>query len=85
MSTLDPERAHSVADSERGDRFALKRVDYNYVTLVDLQDNKARKVKAFDVKSSLSTLSLPRSRAKVKQKRIKDNMNIMQSQDDMVV
>ena len=62
MSTIGPDRAASVADSERIDSFALKRVEHNYVTIVDLKAMKRKKVKAFDVKSSLSTLSIPRNR-----------------------
>ena len=62
MSTIDPDRAASVADSERIDCFALKRVEHNYITIVDLKAMKRKKVKAFDVKSSLSTLSIPRNR-----------------------
>ena len=34
MSTIDPDRAGSVADSERVENFALRRIDQNYVTLV---------------------------------------------------
>lgn len=55
-----------MTESDRVDRFALKRVDYNYVALVDLKEKNKKKLKAFDVKSSLSTLSLSKRKARSK-------------------